>query len=98
MFSAHGLAVDLAAGTAKGDGTDTLNAIEMAEGSEFDDILRGDDGHNGLWGCYGDDTLIGRGGNDYLDGMNGYDSGSGGPGTDRCLNSEHRSGCETARQ
>jgi len=58
---------DLNAGTATGDGTDTLINIEAAFGSSFNDTLRGDEGDNLLRGRAGNDTLDGRAGVDRAD-------------------------------
>lgn len=77
--------VELAAGTATdgwGD-TDTLISIEGADGSNFDDTLRGDDGENFFDGREGDDLLEGRGGRDNFRGSEGNDTIDGGTGTDR---------------
>jgi Ca2+-binding RTX toxin-like protein len=86
--SEQAVQVDLGADTASGDGTDTLHDIEGAIGSDFDDILIGDDGSNGLSGGEGDDTiqaldsgtmevdsdlLTGGGGDDVLEGGDGFD-------------------------
>jgi Ca2+-binding RTX toxin-like protein len=56
--------IDLSAGTATGEGSDTLQGIEEAEGSEFDDTITGDSGQNFLQGIGGDDTIDGGGGED----------------------------------
>ena len=75
-----GVTVDLAAGTASdgwGD-TDTLSGFERVRGSEFGDVLRGDDGRNSLDGGGGADLLEGRGGDDYLEGGDGADTLNGG--------------------
>jgi hypothetical protein len=69
----------LARGTATGQGSDTLTAVEGLVGSPFGDRLTGDDGPNRLFGKGGGDVLDGRGGSDYLDGGSGADS---------CLNGE----------
>ncbi len=62
---------------------DTYDGVENLRGSLFDDILRGDDGPNGLGGWNGgNDTLIGRGGNDSLNGGVGDDLLDGGAGGD----------------
>ena len=95
-FDAPGpVTVDLAAGTATGDGTDTLVSIEGAEGSQFDDTLIGTSGSNFLSGLAGNDTIE-SGGNagdldspmtifelrfDLLAGDSGDDSITGGAGT-----------------
>ncbi len=74
--------VDLVAGTATGEGNDTLVNIEDVLGSSHDDTLVGDDGPNTLDGGAGNDSLSGGGGNDDLSGSAGDDSLDGGPGTD----------------
>jgi hypothetical protein len=72
--SGSGVLVDLAAGTATGQGTDTLWSIEGAIGSAYADVLSGDEGNNSLSGIGGGDRLVGRGGNDTLDGGDGADT------------------------
>lgn len=67
------IAVDLAAGTATGDGNDRLNNIEQVYGSPFADTLLGDAGANALSGAGGDDRLEGREGSDWLAGNAGND-------------------------
>ena len=60
----QGVNVDLAAETATdgwGD-TDTLVSIERVTGTQFDDVIRGDDSRNDLNGLEGNDLLDGRGG------------------------------------
>jgi Ca2+-binding RTX toxin-like protein len=59
-------------GTAEGD---VLVNIENLAGSEFDDVLIGDDYRNELYGRAGQDTLKGGGGYDRLAGDAGNDSG-----------------------
>ncbi len=66
--------VDLAAGTATGEGTDTLSGIENATGSIFADVLIGDDGPNRLAGGSGNDILQPGGGNDDVLGESGSDT------------------------
>lgn len=56
--------VDLAEGAAVGWGTDQLDGIEAAIGSDLDDTLIGNAGDNALVGGSGDDTLDGAGGVD----------------------------------
>jgi Ca2+-binding RTX toxin-like protein len=51
--------VDLTAGTARGQGSDTLRRMEDVRGTRFDDTLRGNDGPNFLYGLRGDDELTG---------------------------------------
>jgi len=60
-FSPTGVRADLAAGTATGEGTDTLAGIEDLEGSRFDDTLIGDDGPNWFYSTPGNDTMDGGG-------------------------------------
>src|SRR5204863_431729 len=67
----NGVAVNLAAGSASGDGSDTLTGIEHAIGSGFDDTLTGDGGANRLDGAGGNDLLVGGGGNVQCDGGDG---------------------------
>jgi len=74
--AASGVTVDLTAGTATGDGSDTLTGIENVTGSAQGDTLTGDGNANTLSGGAGDDTLDGRGGNDALDGGAGTDTAS----------------------
>src|SRR5207245_4514854 len=71
--------IDRGAGTARGGGdlgigTATLVSIENAVGGAYDDIIRGSDAPNMLFGRGGNDTLIGAGGNDILDGGDGNDT------------------------
>lgn len=74
-LSVKSVTVDLAAGTARGQGNDDLTGIERVRGSDRDDTLIGDENDNVLKGLGGNDLLIGRGGDDVLDG---------GPFVDRC--------------
>jgi Ca2+-binding RTX toxin-like protein len=83
--AAAGVAVDLAGGTATGEGTDQLISIERVEGSAQADSITGDDDANTLSGAAGDDTLIGAGGDDrfgYASIQNDNDTIFGGDGTD----------------
>ena len=78
-----GVTVNLMAGTAVGDGTDTINGtFRTVTGSAFDDHLIGDDGPNTLRGALGADRLDGRGGADVLGGGLGADTLHGGDGRD----------------
>ena len=73
----HALAavqVDLAAGTATGEGTDTLTGNENVVGSDFADTLLGSAIINKLFGGNQGDTIRGRDGNDKLFGQNGPDA------------------------
>ena len=63
----------LQAGTATGDGNDTLISIENLTGSIHNDSLTGDVNANVLNGFDGDDTLYGGLGNDILAGGAGAD-------------------------
>lgn len=81
--------VDLLAGYAKdrdasgNTGIDTLANVESVRGSNFDDLIFGDDSaFNNLNGNGGDDVLDGRGGFDILNGGFGNDQLFGGDGDD----------------
>ena len=75
--SAAAVTVDLDAGTATGNGNDTLTSIESVWGSDFADTLTGDAGDNGLFGGSGNDLIAGGGNAD--DGGDGDDlEGEGG--------------------
>lgn len=87
--------VDLAAGTATGQGSDTLSGVEGLVGSRYRDVLAGNRRANELFGFRGDDSLFGRGGDDLLDGEGGDDSAHGGRGEDACPNSEAVTRCES---
>ncbi len=93
-YSPAAVTVDLTAGTATGDGTDTLTGVEEVSGSQHDDTISGDAGPNSLWGGSGNDSILGADGDDYLDGGNGTDTLDGGNGTDTCKNGESNSNCE----
>ncbi len=56
--SAAGVVVNLGAGTASGDGNDTLVGIENVTGSAFDDVIEGDANVNALFGGAGSDKYI----------------------------------------
>ncbi|MCW5733370.1 MAG: serine hydrolase [Enhydrobacter sp.] len=74
--------VDLAKGTGKGEGKDTLANFQRVIGSAQADALLGDADANVLHGMDDDDTLKGRAGNDRLIGGNGADMLAGGLGAD----------------
>jgi Ca2+-binding RTX toxin-like protein len=57
--------VDLATGTATGEGTDTFNSFEAVWGSTFNDVIRGNNQGNFLVPSLGDDEVRGAGGFDY---------------------------------
>lgn len=61
--------VDLAAGTATGEGTDTIAIPTYSAGvagSAYDDVIRGSEVHDYIQAGGGDDTIEGRGGGDYV--------------------------------
>lgn len=89
------IALDLAAGTSTGWGTDALVAIENARGTAGADTLAGDDGPNVLVGGSGADALEGAGGDDTLLGAGGTDTADGGAGDDAC-DAETETTCERA--
>jgi len=65
--------VDLALGTAAGEGNDTLISIEHAIGSAFADAISGNGTRNTLSGGGGNDTMHGGAGNDVVTGGSGTD-------------------------
>ena len=83
--TSNGVDVDLATGTAEGDGDDTVSGIEDVVGSPFADTIVGDAGPNGLFGGGGIDELLGGGGGDHA---------FGGSGLDRCLEVVAAESCE----
>jgi Ca2+-binding RTX toxin-like protein len=72
--AAAGVTVSLAAGTATGEGSDTLSNIENVTGSGFADTLTGNSSANVLTGGAGNDTLTGGAGGDTLSGGTGTDT------------------------
>ena len=78
------MTIDLAAGTAVGaqTGNDTLDGIENAIGSSFDDTISGSAVANSLSGGAGNDTLSGLGGADNIFGYADDDVLIGGEGND----------------
>jgi Ca2+-binding RTX toxin-like protein len=76
------VSVDLGAGVATGQGTDTLVGVNGAVGSEFDDTLRGNSKPNCLGGMGGNDTIETLAGADCLYGAAGDDVLDGGLGVD----------------
>jgi large repetitive protein len=65
--------VDLGAGTATGEGTDTITGVESVIGSSFGDSITGDSGDNTLSGGAGNDVITGGAGADTIDGGAGDD-------------------------
>jgi Ca2+-binding RTX toxin-like protein len=105
--SPNAVIVDLTAGTATGEGTDTLTGIGQVVGSQHDDTIVGDanpntllglQGNDTISGAAGNDTLYGEGwggsGNDTLDGGDGTDTLHGGDGIDTCTTGETVTDCE----
>ena len=82
--SPKGVTVNLIDGRATDgwDNTDTLMNIEQVLGSDFDDIITGDENENELYGEDGNDELYGRGADDELYGEDGNDKLFGGDGDD----------------
>ncbi len=66
LFSDAPVSVNLATGTATGEGTDRLISIDGLSGSNFDDTLIGSDGINFIDGGSGSDTISGLGDTDLL--------------------------------
>ena len=103
FFSDAPVNVDLSAGSATGDGIDSLTGVEDVFGTNFADEITGDAGPNRLFGWKGadvisggegDDELLGQKGDDQLDGGGGSDALDGGGGADTCVNGESNTGCE----
>lgn len=80
-----GVHVDLAGGTASGDGEDTLSGIEDVAGTPFADTITGDAEPNELYGGGGTDELIGAG---------AADAAFGGTGLDLCREVASAESCE----
>ncbi len=76
--------VNLATGSATGEGTDALSLLENITGSRGADKLTGTDAVNIIQGGGGNDSVLGQGGNDKLYGAAGNDALTGGVGTDNC--------------
>ena len=96
LLAPGALTVDLSAGTATGEGNDTLTGVEAVSGSDFPDDLIGDSSDNFLFGGGGNDVISGAEGTDGIDGGLGSDTTDGGPGEDGCASSENGTSCETA--
>ena len=69
--SPRGVNVNLATGTVRGQGRDTLRKIDFVTGSKHDDVIRGDARGNILYGSAGDDTLRAGGNKGSLTGLKG---------------------------
>ena len=71
-----GVTVNLAAGSATGDGTDSITGVENAVGSAFADTLTGSTTVNSLYGIGGNDVLKGGVAADGIYGGDGIDTAS----------------------
>jgi Ca2+-binding RTX toxin-like protein len=90
------MTIDLSAGTAQGEGSDSLSNIENVSGSgSYGNTIRGTAGDNRIDGGNKNDSLFGLAGNDVLDGSSGTDALDGGSGTDSCWYGEQDTNCET---
>lgn len=89
----RGVTVDLAAGTASGQGVDTLTPGRWLQvlGSRHDDVLRGSSRPEILDGARGDDELLGGGGQDVVLGYRGSDRLLGGADGDLVISGAGRS-------
>lgn len=85
--------VNLLAGTATGEGTDSLVGVENATGGSGADTISGTNGPNVLKGSAGNDHLSGLAGADNLDGGPGTDTLDGGADTDVCTTGETVTNC-----
>lgn len=65
LFSINPVQANLTTGTASGEGQDDLKAVEVLDGSFFDDVLTGDERTNIIIGNLGDDVIRGEGGIDF---------------------------------
>lgn len=65
-FSPDPVTVDLAEGTATGEGSDTFVGMEVVAGSRHGDTLLGDEGSNTFFPLGGDDHVDGRDGFDFV--------------------------------
>jgi Ca2+-binding RTX toxin-like protein len=80
--------VNLTAGTAQAEGTDSLAGIGNVTGSPFGDIIVGNYQPNALLGLGGNDVIEGKSGDDTIDGGYGHDELFGGPGHDTIVGAE----------
>ena len=76
------MSVNLAVGTATGQGNDVISGVENLAGSIHADVLVGDEAPNAVNGNLGDDTIAGAGGDDHLRGIKGNDTINGDAGND----------------
>ena len=85
QLAVSGILLDLGVGAASNDGygnSDVLGAIEIVNGSPFDDVIVGDGNANTLNGGNGNDTMAGGAGADTINGSNGNDLLDGDAGND----------------
>lgn len=78
--SPTGVQIDLAAGTASGDGIDTLSSIKDIVASRHDDTISGTEGRDLIYDPSGNDTIHTLGGNDEIrdgEGQDLIDAGAG---------------------
>ena len=85
LDSPTSISADLLTGTSRGQGEDSLTAVEALVGSPFGDHLLGSDGPNRVSGGAGGDVLYGFDGDDVLLGGLGGDEFVGGGGSDTCI-------------
>jgi Ca2+-binding RTX toxin-like protein len=85
IFGDAGVGVDLVAGTATGEGTDTLSGIENVVTGTGNDSVIGSDGANYIVVGDGNDTVVAGDGDDVVDGGSGNDALDGGDGIDTVL-------------
>jgi Ca2+-binding RTX toxin-like protein len=78
-----GMTVDLVAGVATGDGSDTLTQIEDVSTGVGSDVITGSAASNELSAGAGNDSISAGAGNDLLNGGAGNDTMNGGAGEDR---------------
>lgn len=82
VYDHNDIVVDLALGTASGQGSDTLDGIENVTTADGDDVIGGSDAANLLLAGAGNDVVDGLGGKDRIEGHAGNDSLHGGAGND----------------
>ena len=80
--ASQAVTVDLGAGTAVGDGNDTLVRVEDVVGSGYDDLIVGSSGPNEINASAGNDSVDAGDGDDEIEGSAGDDEFDGGAGTD----------------
>jgi Ca2+-binding RTX toxin-like protein len=85
---ATGMVVDLGAGSASGEGTDTVAGFDLVIGSNQIDQITGSTRDEHLLGGAEADVLKGAGGTDALEGEQGDDNLAGGPGDDQLVGGE----------